>query len=260
MKVIPVIDLKNGAVVRGVGGRRDEYRSVESTIAADASPATVARGLVETIGSRFVYVADLDAIAGEAFDAISYTAIHSSGLEIWLDAGIGTETRARHLQAHPECGDRINRVIIGLESLRRPAALVDIVGVVGTDHCVFSLDLKHGVPITSCAEWQSSDEKPLDDVIVEIIGAVLDAGLRQMIVLDLAGVGEDAGVRALDVCRRAARIADSRGVSLDLISGGGVRHADDLLAMSDAGCTAALVASALHDGRITTADIARLSV
>jgi phosphoribosylformimino-5-aminoimidazole carboxamide ribotide isomerase len=80
-----------------------------------------------------------------------------------------------------------------------------------------------------------------------------------MIVLDLAGVGEDAGVRALDVCRRAAKMANTRGTPLQLVSGGGVRGIDDLAALADAGCSAALVASALHDGRIAAADVAELS-
>ena len=219
----------------------------------------MARGFVEAFASHSVYVADLDAIAGHAFDTLSYNAIRAAGLAIWLDAGIGTPARARQLRMHPECGDRIARVIIGLESLRRPADLAEIVGVVGAERCVFSLDLKHGVPITRCTQWLPSAKKPVDDVITEIILAALDAGLRRLIVLDLAGVGEGAGVRALDVCRRAGQIAQSRDLPLDLVSGGGVRHLDDLLAMADAGCTAALVASALHDGRITPTDVARLS-
>ena len=95
--------------------------------------------------------------------------------------------------------------------------------------------------------------------IGEVINTALDAGVSQMIVLDLAGVGEDAGVRALDVCRRAAEIASARGVSLQLTSGGGVRDMNDLKKLAAAGCSAALVASALHDGRVTATDIRKLS-
>ena len=47
--VIPVIDLKDGVVVRGVAGRRDEYRPIESRFASDPRPATVAQGLARTI-------------------------------------------------------------------------------------------------------------------------------------------------------------------------------------------------------------------
>ncbi len=43
-----------------------------------------------------------------------------------------------------------------------------------------------------------------------------------------------------------------------LLAGGGVRNADDLRRLKASGCDAALVATALHDGRITAADVAAL--
>jgi len=38
--------------------------------------------------------------------------------------------------------------------------------------------------------------------------------------------------------------------------GGGVRGAEDLRSVAASGCDAVLVASALHDGRLTAADLA----
>jgi phosphoribosylformimino-5-aminoimidazole carboxamide ribotide isomerase len=40
-----------------------------------------------------------------------------------------------------------------------------------------------------------------------------------------------------------------------LVAGGGVRGADDLARLADAGCDGALVATALHDGRLSAADV-----
>jgi phosphoribosylformimino-5-aminoimidazole carboxamide ribotide isomerase len=45
---------------------------------------------------------------------------------------------------------------------------------------------------------------------------------------------------------------------MELTSGGGVRGRDDLAALADAGCDAALVASALHDGQLTVSDIQQI--
>jgi hypothetical protein len=42
MRILPVLDLMNGVVVRGVGGRRSEYRPVASRLAVSADPADVA--------------------------------------------------------------------------------------------------------------------------------------------------------------------------------------------------------------------------
>ncbi|MEX2558660.1 MAG: HisA/HisF-related TIM barrel protein, partial [Pirellulales bacterium] len=66
--------------------------------------------------------------------------------------------------------------------------------------------------------------------------------------------GMDAGVAALALCRELRQ----RHQQLELVSGGGVRGLQDLRALAEAGCDAALVASALHDGRLTAGDLAGL--
>jgi phosphoribosylformimino-5-aminoimidazole carboxamide ribotide isomerase len=78
-----------------------------------------------------------------------------------------------------------------------------------------------------------------------------DAGVGSVIVIDLARVGGGTGVD-LDV---VARVRDAVA-GLTLIAGGGVRGPDDLVRLADAGCDAALVATALLAGGISAADIA----
>ena len=80
MQIIPVIDLKNGLVVRGVAGRRELYRPVESVLNCEATPRSVANAFASNLGFRNTYVADLDAIAGiepnwEAYDSIGAAAL-----------------------------------------------------------------------------------------------------------------------------------------------------------------------------------------
>jgi phosphoribosylformimino-5-aminoimidazole carboxamide ribotide isomerase len=71
-----------------------------------------------------------------------------------------------------------------------------------------------------------------------------------MIVLDLAQVGMGQGVGTLPLCREL-RCLDA---DLQIIGGGGVRSLADLRSLSAAGASAALVASALHDGRLMPAE------
>ena len=66
MRVIPVIDLMGGHVVRGVAGERSRYRPVVSLLAQDAAPRSVAQAFAQRLGAREVYVADLDAISDSA--------------------------------------------------------------------------------------------------------------------------------------------------------------------------------------------------
>jgi phosphoribosylformimino-5-aminoimidazole carboxamide ribotide isomerase len=108
---------------------------------------------------------------------------------------------------------------------------------------IFSLDMKEGRPLAKHPAWQSLT--PID-----IAARVVQTGITRLIVLDLADVGTSGGTRTLDLCRELKR----RQPQLELIAGGGVRNLDDLKRIADAGCSAALVASALHDGGLTRAD------
>ncbi len=68
--------------------------------------------------------------------------------------------------------------------------------------------------------------------------------------MTLGRVGADAGpdFERLAAVRRASGAA--------LYAAGGVRGADDLAALARAGIAGALVASALHDGRLSAKDLA----
>jgi phosphoribosylformimino-5-aminoimidazole carboxamide ribotide isomerase len=247
MRVIPVIDLMQGQVVRGVAGRRSEYRPVESQIAGDAWPATVARAFVDHFGFDTVYVADLDAIVHRQPNVESWKEITDAGLALSLDAGVGTPQLAAAIHDRLASIDSDSTFIIGLESLVTPANVVDIVKHVGAPRVVFSLDLTQGRPLTNIRIWK--DETPIG-----IARWVVRAGIQRLLVLDLADVGVGEGPRTLDLCREIRR----EFPTIELIAGGGVRGIDDLQALACAGCDAALVASALHDGRLTPEDIRQI--
>lgn len=238
MRIIPVIDLIRGQVVRGVGGRRDEYRPVQSVLAADARPRTIAQAFAGC-GFREAYIADLDAIGGARPALETYAVIASFGLELWIDAGLAEFSRAELLADIQLAGRPIAGIIAGLESIPDLALLSRLVQLAGSSRLIFSLDLKAGQPLTSVAAWRAL--APL-----AIAERAIEAGVRRMIVLDLAQVGMNAGVSATSLCRELR----DRYPDLELTSGGGVRHTDDLAHLAASGCNAALVASALHDGRL----------
>jgi phosphoribosylformimino-5-aminoimidazole carboxamide ribotide isomerase len=244
MRVIPVMDLMGGVVVRGIAGRRHEYRPVQSHFAADARPETIATALVEQFGFRQAYVADLDAIAGESPAWSVYESIARCGLRLLVDAGISDLQRAHQLV---ESRPPLDGIIVGLESLSNPTLLRELTDRIGRQRLIFSLDLKNGAPITRCDGWTSV---PPD----EIARQAHALGVRRMIVLDLAHVGAFEGLGTESLCRRLA----SRHRDLEIISGGGVRSIEDVRLLQAAGCSAVLVASALHDGRISSTQIREL--
>jgi phosphoribosylformimino-5-aminoimidazole carboxamide ribotide isomerase len=234
MKVIPVIDLKGGIVVRGVAGRREDYRPIVSQLVSKPTPRAVAEAFVERFGFREVYIADLDAIAGREPNYVAYREILGCGLTLWIDAGVGALDQAHALLHLP------GYLIVGLESLESPDELARIIAACGSDRIVFSLDLKAGRPLTRVGAWQHAE--PL-----AIVAAAVKSGMRRMIVLDLADVGVGGGTGTLELVRQLL----SRYPQLEITAGGGVRGVDDLRRLAAAGCSSALVASALHDGRLT---------
>jgi len=102
-------------------------------------------------------------------------------------------------------------------------------------------------PLEQADCWQQS-QKVVNE---RLAAAAAEAGASAVIVLDLARVGMRRGVD-VDLLRRI-RAAVPKA---ELVVAGGVRGLSDLAAAAAAGCDAALVATALYDGRILAADIA----
>jgi phosphoribosylformimino-5-aminoimidazole carboxamide ribotide isomerase len=242
MFVVPVMDLMCEEVVRGVGGRRDAYRAIRSVLAADARPGTVARGLAAA-GFGETYVADLDAIQGAEPAWSIYQELIDAGLALWVDAGVTCADQAARLAEFQWHGRPLAAIVAGLESLPNPQTLAEILAIVGSRRLIFSLDLKAGQPLTGAPAWQDLSPRQIATIALRL-------GVRRMIVLDLANVGMGQGVSTEPLCRDL-RCLDG---DLEIIAGGGVRTASDLRSLAASGASAALVASALHDGRLTPAD------
>jgi phosphoribosylformimino-5-aminoimidazole carboxamide ribotide isomerase len=244
MHVLPVLDLMQGVVVRGVAGQRESYRPVQSQFGTAADPLSVARAFREHFGLMTLYVADLDGILSGRPNFEIYRQLADDGFVLWVDAGIRNIQSAENvLQAGAQS------VIAGLESIAAPQLLQDLVTQTGSHKLIFSIDLQHGIPLTSSAEWEGLS--PLQIGLLAI-----ETGVRRLIVLDLAQVGIGQGLSTLPLCaeilRKSNQLPEHR---LQIITGGGVRNADDLRLVSQAGIDGVLIASALHNGMLTRADL-----
>ena len=239
MKVIPVLDLLDRIVVRGVAGKRNAYRPVESQLVDGADPILVAEAIRKHFGLTEFYLADLDAILHDRPNLQIYEALVDHGFGLIVDAGLRDTDRARELFAHG-----VSAVIAGLETIPSPALLADLTRTFHSDRILFSLDLKNGEPLGDLTSWETSDP-------FEIGGRAVDAGITRMIVLDLAAVGVHEGISTIPLCQRL----QNHFPQLEIITGGGVRDANDLKQLAAMGIDGVLIASALHNGRIDAAAI-----
>lgn len=235
--VIPVLDILQGQAVHAVRGDRTRYRPIGETYPVSSDPVALAAQFARRF-SR-LYLADLDAIAGAPPDWKTYHAIRSTGLECWVDWGI-----RRLLQLENPCLSPVSpqqcpspiRPVIGLETIADPQEFTSASARTLCHNTLFSIDLKHGTPM------RSDDELPT----VEWVNLARAAGIRQMIVLDLAAVGSSEGPAALQLCRDLS----SHFPDVDFFLGGGIRDLGDVASALDAGCRGVLIATALHGGGI----------
>ena len=247
MQVIPVLDVKNSLVVRGVMGDRANYRPIETPLSAGPEPLDVARGLLALHPFAALYIADLDAIEGLAVagaipereerrrrgepDAALMASLVSAhpGVTLWLDAGVTSFDEAMAIEAMPGVLCVVgSESVADAETVRRLTQETDL---------ALSLDFRGDV-FLGPPELLGDDSLWPDTLIV----------------MTLAKVGSGAGP---DFERLAAIMA--RAGTRNVFAAGGVRGPADLAALRDMGVAGALVATALHDGRISAGDLAGLA-
>jgi phosphoribosylformimino-5-aminoimidazole carboxamide ribotide isomerase len=161
--------------------------------------------------------------------------IQALGMRLWLDAGVHELDDATRLA---EAG--VETVIAGLETISGPQVLGDICAQLSSKRVVFSLDMKDGEILGRAARWQANEPRLIALQAIQL-------GVRRLLLLDLARVGMGAGTGTEQLCKGL----HYEHSEIEVIAGGGVRGVDDLRRLSDAGCQGVLVASALHDGRLS---------
>jgi phosphoribosylformimino-5-aminoimidazole carboxamide ribotide isomerase len=231
LAIIPVLDLKQGEVVRARAGQRAAYRPIITPLATGSAPPAVLEGLLRLAAFTDLYCADLDAIAGEGSHraAIEALAEKRPALRIWVDGGFRTAAEAQRAAAAQTLP------VLGSETLAGAGELDAACALLGPDGFVLSLDYRGG-GFMGAAEIEHAVALWPDRVV--------------LMTLDRVGMdrGPDlAGLEAL--IRRAGGRA--------IFAAGGVRDESDLHALERAGVAGVLVASALHDGRLSASALAR---
>ena len=255
LRIIPVLDVKQGRVVQAIAGQRQAYQPIRSGLTSSTDPVEMARVLRDRTEAKELYVADLDAILARTPPSQTVVRlIESQPGRIWLDAGFSQlpkpENQGQPIRYRPILS--LERLGLTWDGLPDTASMtLPPVAGIADDHpgpssgqCrpIFSLDLYgesfwiNGQPAGLFSEM--SLQRLLDQIDL--------AGFRTLIVLDLQRVGTRSGPGSVPICRWIAR----HWPRLELIAGGGIRDRDDLNRLNDAGVAGVLVATALHEGRL----------
>ena len=231
------MDVLKGIAVHAVRGERGRYQPLKSILCASSDPVNVASAF-KSLGFDELYLADLDAIMNEPPNLNLYKRIRAeTSLDLMIDAGINTINRAkRTLEA------QASNIIIGTETLEALKFIREALRLFGEDRVIVSIDLKEGRIIS-----RSESLRALSPV--SLAERLEDTGVARVIILDLSRVGTGRGVN-LGVVRD---VLERTGI--EVLTGGGIRDIKDLEDLKEIGVSAALIATALHNGEITPAEL-----
>jgi len=237
MKVIPVIDVLNGAAVHGIRGERKRYQPLKSSLCKSADPLDIASSF-ESLGFSSLYLADLDAILGKSVNFSIYRQIMTqTSLDLMVDAGIADITKAEEVLA-----TEVTKIVIGSETLNSLDFVSQAVRAFGDDTVVVSIDQKEGKLLSASEAIASMDAVSFAQKLASI-------GVRQILLLDLDRVGTEHGIN-LSVLRN---ILEKTGV--EVLVGGGIRSLQELEDLRNLGVSGALVATVLHNGKLKVDDL-----
>ncbi len=241
LQVIPVIDLKQGPfhechVVHAKHGQRATYQPIKSILSSSSDVFSIVEGLLKLYPFRTIYIADIDAISnsGNHFEQIELLSGMYPQITWWIDNGV-RNVSARILYA-PQANIR---------------------AVFGSEH-IHTLQDYRAVSYAYESRHVLSLDK-LDNV--ELGAAELHAvGLywpNDAICMTLNHVGSNTGPDTLRL-QALMQLNRARKKPANIFAAGGVRNSDDLLQLQQLGVSGVLVASALHNGKITAQHLSEL--
>jgi phosphoribosylformimino-5-aminoimidazole carboxamide ribotide isomerase len=236
MQIIPVIDLMGGEAVHATGGERAGYRPISTPLCSTAEPLAVVRAYQALYPFEALYIADLDAIGGAGDNEAAAAQIEAEHpeLTLWVDRGLRELDDCRGwIARHPT-----RMLVLGSESQRDAGTVAAMARGKEKDSVALSLDYR--------------GERFLGPAALASVTALWPG---TVIAMTLGKVGSDAGPD-LERLRAVQRRA---GPQRRVYAAGGVRNGDDLARLAEAGIAGALIASALHHGRLGRDELARLS-
>lgn len=228
MIVIPAIDVRGGRAVRLVRGRPED----ETVYGQD--PAEVAERFAAD-GAERLHVVDLDAALGTGDNGwVIRSLIGSCGVPVQLGGGLRS---LEAVEAALEGG--ADRAVVGTAATD-PGFVRELVVRFG-DRVVVAVDVDED--LVRIRGWTAEGGR-IDDLLPRLH----DAGAPRFLI---TAVGRDGTLEGpdLDLYVRVARMTDR-----PVLASGGVRTAEDLRALSEAGVEGAVVGTALYEGTIRMAE------
>lgn len=226
MKIIPVIDLKDGLVVHARQGNREQYQPINTDLCKSPDIYQVIQAFLSIYEFDTFYIADLNAITdqGDHNQLITEVLTRFPQITFWIDKG--------YRKYDQDAQFPVNYLpVLGSESYRNET-ISEIEAF--KNNFILSLDYSSSNALGAEKLFFDSNIWP-----------------KNIIIMTLERVGSNQGPDLKKLTEFCRQYPDK-----NFIAAGGIRDKQDLIALSEAGVHQALVASSLHTGIIRREDIA----
>ena len=219
LKIIPVIDVMNGAAVHAVKGLRSEYKPLVSPYLSSADPVHCVSRLQTLFALDLFYVADLDAITGASADSgVIERLLRHTSASFLFDGGY-------------KCSDDARVIDPRVAHVFATETFMDWKKFSPPKDSAVSLDIRNDKLVVA---------KPVTTA-EEVLGAARLCGVKTFIQLRIDMVG---------TMLLGHNAPSNPAPGETWIAGGGVGSFDDLKELARQGYGAALVSTALHAGAL----------
>jgi len=225
MKIIPVIDLKDGVVVHAQQGRREQYQPISTNLCQSSDIYQVIEAFLGLYDFDTIYIADLNAITqqGDHEHLINEVLIAFPQMLFWIDSGY------QRFKQYPD-----NHLpVLGSECFSDETAS-ELKAF--NKHFILSLDYSMSKALGAKNFFSDENLWPVT-----------------IIIMTLNRVGSNQGPD-LDKLNWFCRKYPHK----HFVAAGGIRNTDDLQALKRVGIQHSLIASALHSQAISREDIKNL--
>jgi phosphoribosylformimino-5-aminoimidazole carboxamide ribotide isomerase len=228
MKIIPVIDLKNGAVVHARQGNREHYEPINTDLCKSPDIFQVIEAFLGVYKFDSFYIADLNAITyqGNHNLLIAEVLARYPQIMFWIDKGY-----QKYDEGVPTANNTLP--VLGSESYRNDT--ISEIEAYKNDF-ILSLDYSNTNALGPDSLFSNPGFWP-----------------KNIIIMTLDRVGSNHGPDLNKLTEFCRQYPDK-----NFIAAGGIRNKQDCVLLAKAGIHQALVASALHSRAIKSEDIIEL--
>jgi len=223
-RIVFVTDLLDGKVVHAIKGEREKYRPVgNSLVSNNADPIE----MISAIKPKEVYIADLDRLqhTGNNFEVIKkISALTKTMVNIGVEKNDDIE----------KCLSIADTVILSSEA--SSFKIMEYASGNYPDKTSITIDIKNGSILTK--------DEDLKKEPAELVKLLNELKIKDIVIIDLSKVGTGAGID--EELLREIKVISKHNI----LFGGGIRDINDIDLLKEIDISGALVATAVHNGKI----------